>query len=115
MRFTVSSTLPRFFMLVFPALAVALTAATSQIVTNTPVYSPGDGGKTCFRIPSLVAVGDVLYAFAEARSNAGDGCFPIKPVKGDGRTSIVFRTSTNGGLTWNPGFTDICPKAPGCE
>ena len=95
------------FLLLLLGVATS-TDGVSRGIPNLPVYSPGDGGRTCFRIPSLVVAGDVLYAFAESRSIPGDGCFPAKPVKGDGRTAIVFRTSTDGGATWSSNFTDLC-------
>ena len=79
----------------------------------TPVFVPGEEGRTIYRIPSLLSVGDTLFAFAEPRTGSQDGCYPLHPAKGDGRTAIHFKTSTDGGKSWS-NMTDICPKAPNC-
>ena len=99
-------------------LAVLLVLAVqcgclSSPTPLTPVFVPGEEGRTIYRIPSLLSVGDTLFAFAESRTGSQDGCYPLHPAKGDGRTAIHFKTSTDGGKSWS-NMTDICPKAPNC-
>ena len=46
------------------------------------VFSFGEGGWPCTRIPSVVlAGGGVLVAFAECRARVGDGCQPKAVIK----------------------------------
>ena len=86
------------------------TIAALADVPSVALFRPGDGGRTCFRIPTLINAGDSLLAFAESRTGVGDGCYPRQPAPGDGRTSIVFRRSDDGGTTWTTGFSDACPS-----
>lgn len=91
-------------------VARTVTVAGSADRDYLGLFRPGDGGRTCFRIPALVQGPGKLFAFAESRTGAGDGCYPEHPVPGDGRTSIVVRWSSDDGASWSPGFTDICPS-----
>lgn len=82
-------------------------------VPSIPLFVPCENNRTGFRIPALLSVGNsTLYAFAESRTGNGDGDYAKHPCPGDNRTSIVFKTSTDGGKSWSE-MTDICPDGHG--
>ena len=82
-------------------------------VPSIPLFVPCENNRTGFRIHALLSVGNsTLYAFAESRTGNGDGDYAKHPCPGDNRTSIVFKTSTDGGKTWSE-MTDICPDGHG--
>mgnify|MGYP003950411995 CR=1 FL=1 len=64
---------------------------------STPVFTPGLGNISCFRIPAIVQSGSgVLLAFAEARhGSCGDGDVH----------EMALRRSLDGGATWMDGVT----------
>ena len=68
------------------------------------VFTPGEGGYPCIRIPAIVMSEDkkTLFAFAECRSTIGDGCDPefveVSPNKFN--RDICTKTSTDNGKTW---------------
>jgi len=65
-------------------------------VTPTQVYTAGEGGHNCYRIPNLLPLpSGTLLAFAEGRTHA-KGC---KPDVGSNRP-IVVRASKDSGKTW---------------
>ena len=80
------------------ALAAAAGRAQAPTVSVTGVFSPGEHGFACFRVPSLVAIpGDKprLLAFAEARGPPeAPGCHDMS-AKG-----IALKSSTTAGRTW---------------
>lgn len=65
---------------------VALVASASatlpvqgpQSLPYVPVFTPGEAGYPCIRIPSMVLAPDdsTLIAYAECRNWTGDGCEP---------------------------------------
>eukprot|EP00664_Eupelagonemidae_sp_cell27_P005762 gene5762-8710_t len=84
---------------------------------QTDVFWPGMEGRTCFRVPALLTVGRMLFAFALSRW--GDACFnddnhPLRPVRGDNRTAVVFRKSEDHGQTWGA-MVDICEDGHGAN
>lgn len=75
-------------LIALPALAATVRGAF------TPVFTNGNDGYKCFRIPAIVATPDgALLAFAEGRRN---GCNDF------GNIQIVMRISRNQGKTWGP-------------
>ncbi|MGO1172854.1 MAG: exo-alpha-sialidase [Actinomycetaceae bacterium] len=63
--------------------------------TEDVIFSRGDAGYFCFRIPAIVETTDgTLLAFAEGRNS--DGC------DDSGDIDTVVRRSTDGGETWGP-------------
>ncbi len=84
--------------LTFSLLAVVAVAAASSLVeeaelADAAVFSPGDGGIACFRIPATLEHRGVLLAFAEARhSSCSDGA----------AHEIAMRRSFDGGVSWSP-------------
>ena len=72
-----------------------MTTESQATTTTHPVFTNGDDGIACYRIPSLVVManGDLL-ALAEARvNNCLDHGGPIR---------IVARISSDNGETWGP-------------
>lgn len=93
----------------------AAATATPSGGAQTVVYYPGYEGRTCYRVPSLLTVGESLFAFAESRHGlacANDDCIPLNPVEGDNRTATVLRTSSDGGRSWGP-MVDLCRDGVG--
>ncbi|HZY63855.1 MAG TPA: sialidase family protein [Edaphobacter sp.] len=75
-------------LIALPALAATVSGAF------TPVFTNGNDGYKCFRIPAIVATpAGALLAFAEGRRN---GCNDF------GNIQIVMRISRNQGKTWGP-------------
>ena len=82
----------------------------------TEVFTPGEGGYPCIRIPSIALAGDgtTLNAFAECRTTTGDGCNPLQvrrapnpdpAAHNSNRTpnrDICQKQSHDGGATWGP-------------
>lgn len=70
------------------------------------VFTPGESGYPCIRIPSIALAGDnkSLNAFAECRFFTGDGCAPLHPPPGykpgSKRRDICQKRSTDSGRTW---------------
>lgn len=75
-------------------LSVQATPATEPFFHEQVLYSRGEDGYFCFRIPAIVrSVNGTLLAFAEGRvSDCGD----------DGDIDLVVKRSTDGGATWSP-------------
>jgi hypothetical protein len=81
------------------------TPPPPRIYSNaTEVFTPGEGGYPCIRIPSIILAGDnrTLNAFAECRRFTGDGCNPLffNSTVGAAR-DICQKQSTDGGIHWN--------------
>ena len=70
-----------------------MTPANQPALATTPVFTNGEGGIGCFRIPSLVVMGNgELLAVAEGRiNNCLDHGGPIR---------VVARISADNGETW---------------
>lgn len=72
------------------------------------VFTPGELGYPCIRIPSVALAGDnkSLNAFAECRFFTGDGCEPVRLPPGykpgSKRRDICQKRSTDAGLSWTP-------------
>jgi Neuraminidase (sialidase) len=66
------------------------------------VYSHGESGFPCIRIPTTLFVQDgVLLSFAAARCFTGDSCFPSSPTPTPKNYSAhVVKRSLDGGNTW---------------
>jgi hypothetical protein len=91
----------------------------SPVGERVDVFSPGDDGVPCHRIPTLVTLPDrSLLAIVQARSWLGDNCFPattigkngIEALKLDNTTSIVLRKSQDGGISWGPTVVVVSGK-----
>ncbi|MEV5535561.1 sialidase family protein [Saccharopolyspora shandongensis] len=76
-------------------LGAAQTTATSEPLTiaGKTIFTKGEGGYNCFRIPALVRTQDrsALLAFAEGRHNNCDDT---------GDIDVVLKRSTDDGKTW---------------
>ncbi len=75
-------------------LVTVAAAYPAEVFDEQPIFSQGDGGYACFRIPALVvtAKGTVL-AFAEGRrTNCHD----------DDDIDLVMRASRDNGKSWSP-------------
>ena len=77
----------------FQILEILWTVSSAQALSNDPVsvdvFTPGEGGCPCIRIPSIVETPNhTLVAFAECRTWTGDGCEP------NSATSTRIRTRT---------------------
>lgn len=69
------------------------SASTECNLTFVDVFSAGEAGYFCIKIPSLIVVGSqILLAFGEARSNS---CSDFAD------TSLVYKQSVDGGQTWS--------------
>ena len=117
--------------MVLPALLLA--AGFSHLASPpdgmlSTVYTHGENGFQCIRIPGTLGVpssrGDtVLLSFAAARSFAGDSCFPNAKTPNPKQYSAhVVKRSTDLGKTWgamvelgrnSPSGDQISPE--GCE
>ena len=66
----------------------------ADVLKTSTVFTAGENGYTCFRIPTLVKANDgTLLAFAEGRVNS---CSDF------GNIDMVLKRSTDGGRTWGP-------------
>ncbi len=79
-------------LLLIGAIIYPFNVQAQAAMTFTDVFSAGESGYNCFRIPAIVkAPSGALLAFAEGRIS---GC-------GDfGDVDIVLKTSKNGGKSW---------------
>ncbi|EGD83596.1 hypothetical protein PTSG_04204 [Salpingoeca rosetta] len=81
----------------------AVIADCEANVTLVDVFTPGEAGYPCIRIPSLVLVGDgSLLAFAECRNWTGDGCEPTGVHAENSNRDICMKRSRDSGHTWSP-------------
>eukprot|EP00051_Salpingoeca_urceolata_P005891 m.78442 g.78442 ORF g.78442 m.78442 type:complete len:467 (-) comp14586_c0_seq2:288-1688(-) len=80
-------------------------------ITLVDVFTPGELGYPCIRIPSIILIEDTLLAFAECRNFTGDGCYPhgalgakgsTREVEGNANRDLCMKTSTDAGNTWGP-------------
>ena len=80
------------------AISVANGAGAEPLLTNTDVFVSGQGSYHTYRIPAVEAAPDgSVIAFAEARKyNAAD------PGFGQQEIDLVYKRSTNSGITWSP-------------
>lgn len=76
---------------------------------TTIVFSHGEGGYDCIRIPSIVNAGSVLVAFAECRRHTGDGCNPtttataaVVEATNTSNIDVCTKRSSDGGRSWSP-------------
>ena len=73
-------------------LLLAVLAGSAVQAQPEPLFTSGQGGYTCYRIPALVSWGEgELFAFAEGRA---DNCADF------GNVDILMRKSVDGGKTW---------------
>ena len=72
------------------AVCVARLQGTKVVQTST-VFKAGEANYSCFRVPSIATVGDVVLVFAEARKGS---CGDQAPK------DIVYKHSTDNGHTW---------------
>lgn len=86
------------FWTVFFSWALVACAGAEPLLSNTDVFVSGKDGYHSYRIPAVEAAPDgSLVAFAEARKyNAGDPGFGKQDI------DLVFKRSTNHGITWSP-------------
>ena len=80
------------------AVSVAAGAGAEPLLSSTDVFISGQGGYHTYRIPAIEAGPDgSLVAFAEARKySAAD------PGFGKQEIDLVYKRSTNNGVTWSP-------------
>eukprot|EP00039_Didymoeca_costata_P021932 m.3273 g.3273 ORF g.3273 m.3273 type:complete len:383 (+) comp2723_c0_seq1:169-1317(+) len=108
------------------AITLVLAAAITVDGTRPVVFSPYMSSRPhtpCYREPSLVAVPGkpgatpILVAFANARCDAGDGCYPAEYRGMANTSSLEVSRSMDGGLTWVPASTvysfECAGKYPG--
>ena len=87
-------------------LFFSLASVASCTVNYTTVFTHGEGGWPCIRIPSIARCGGKLHAFAECRNRTGDGCIPTarRPTV-DKPTSIpagiCYKSSSDDGGAWS--------------
>ena len=107
------------------AAATHVQTVTTTVTTPSTVFTHGENGFPCIRIPGTLHVpasatppaatastvtddgdgdGDgVLLSFAAARSFTGDSCFPVKNLTNPKAYSAhVVKRSTDLGATWGP-------------
>ena len=77
-----------------------MQAPTGNVTMRT-AFTPGEGGYTAFRIPGIVASFGVLHMFAEARKYS---CADFH-----GQTDVVYKQSTDAGLSFSPLKTLLDP------
>ena len=72
-----------------------LQPENTPLVPSVEVFGKSDlvDSIACFRIPSVVSTGNMLYAFAEGRQHSCEDC---------GYSRIVLKTSVDQGHTWGP-------------
>ncbi|GAA1609113.1 hypothetical protein GCM10009789_74470 [Kribbella sancticallisti] len=75
---------------------------SSRLGAPKVVFDPAGSGYHTFRIPSITARGDVLFAFCEGRLNSSADA---------GEIEVVLRRSRDGGRTWLP--LQVVSAAPG--
>jgi len=74
-------------------LLLAVLAGSVVQAQPEPLFTSGQGGYTCYRIPALVAWGEgTLLSFAEGRA---DNCADF------GNVDILMRKSVDGGKNWS--------------
>ena len=77
-------------------------STTLSVVGPVTVYTHGENGYPCIRIPSTLRLpNNTLLSFAAARAWTGDSCFPTS-VSPDAKnfSSHVVKRSLDGGATW---------------
>eukprot|EP00730_Choanoeca_flexa_P017280 TRINITY_DN8301_c0_g1_i4.p1 TRINITY_DN8301_c0_g1~~TRINITY_DN8301_c0_g1_i4.p1 ORF type:complete len:443 (+),score=45.00 TRINITY_DN8301_c0_g1_i4:37-1365(+) len=87
---------------------VQILAECESNTTFVDVFTPGELGYPCIRIPSIVLAGNsTLIAMAECRNWTGDGCNP-RGFEGDkysvernSNRDLCIKTSQDGGKTWS--------------
>eukprot|EP00054_Salpingoeca_dolichothecata_P015800 m.91606 g.91606 ORF g.91606 m.91606 type:complete len:447 (-) comp21663_c0_seq5:367-1707(-) len=86
---------------------VNILAECTSNTTFVNVFTPGEGGYPCIRIPAILLAGDnkTLLAYAECRNWTGDGCEPSKfniaPTDNSNK-DLCQKISVDGGKTWGP-------------
>ncbi len=81
-------------LLVLTISACSDPAPDSPPPTTAAVFTSGQEGYACFRIPAIITAADGnLIAFAEGRKG---GCSDT------GNIDLVMKRSTDGGITWGP-------------
>jgi hypothetical protein len=90
----------------YPAAVATKTVNETGNFTVRTVFTPGEGGYAAFRIPGIVASSEsggssVLHMFAEARKYS---CADFH-----GQTDIVYKRSTDAGLSFSPLKTLLDP------
>lgn len=88
--------------------AAGVASGSVAAVPTVDVFSHGEGGFPCWRVPAVVMATSTgrLFAFAEARNYSGDGCVPagLTPNAShpdEGPRSLALKTSVNGGRSWS--------------
>lgn len=87
-------------------LVISAGAMPMPRPNTTVVFTHGEGGYPCIRIPAIVNARGVLIAFAECRRQTGDGCEPLAVQSavgagGNATHDICFKRSMDGGATWS--------------
>eukprot|EP01051_Picozoa_sp_SAG22_P012458 SAG22_NODE_1298_length_4811_cov_3.430178_1_plen_318_part_10 len=94
-------------------LGAAHAAAAADAATT--VFTHGEEGFPCFRVPSTLALPfDVMLSFAAARAYMGDSCYPSSAGKDPKRYSAhVVKRSSDRGSSWGA-LTEIgrTPEGP---
>ena len=104
-------------MVTFSLLLLLMTASQPHLPreNTTVVFSHGEGGYACIRIPSIVHTEGVanhdgssrstgiLVAFAECRRHTGDGCTPTNTSANTGTPATLSQTPPAPAI-------DICAK-----
>eukprot|EP01084_Bolivina_argentea_P265730 450538_1 len=87
-----------------------ISIINSLSYNGVTVFSPGEGGYPCIRVPAIVSTNNgTLIAFAECRKYTGDGCVPnnkitasINDITDDSNNRwICQKISHNNGQTWS--------------
>jgi sialidase-1 len=83
------------------ALAVAMPETMGMAAVD--IFTHGESGFLCWRVPSVVLARSSgrLFAFAEARNYSGDGCSIGGVPPSQGARSLGLKTSTDGGTSWS--------------
>ena len=87
-------------------LFISLASVASCTVNYTTVFTHGEGGWPCIRIPSITRCGGKLHAFAECRNRTGDGCIPTarRPTADKPASipaGICYKSSSDDGGAWS--------------